>query len=425
MAPRATLLGVLVASAVFSIAVSKSDLRSFIDDINGDVIAKNAGSNQIEMSDMIASENIVIMQLRAYYKQRARNPIFKPRNMMIVYVKSTDDVKDLFVELVNNLIDDSSEYLWKFVLDGRNESQLSSLEEYLKEPKNKVSSVITVQLTKASSESEAMILGEDDANITQTEHFKITSANDNIKYIDTNGIELVIKLEDGKTDLCVDMIKTAKEVKTDVIMFGNCVISSDVTCKGSKGNIASSTTPSGIRYISNGATCSKDCPISQDKKELNCLNGAFSGAWCEDKKCPHGGLKVNNYCFLTTAKPHDIKGSLTPSQCNSEYNGYSNIQWELFNNGVAPALDKECNSNSKLINGYLWTGITDAVQTIGLVVKGKTIRRVAGFKTSFSKGQYILMHCANKWNDPNTKLITIKAVNTGSPNKVLCFKKLY
>merc|ERR1712212_183778 len=371
---------------------------------------------------MIASENVVIMQMKAYYKERARNIVQMPRMLMIVYIKSTDDVKDLFVNLVNNLIDDSSEYLWKFVLDGRNESQLSSLEEYLKEPKSKVSSVITIQLTKTSSKSVAMILGEDDKTVAQTDHFKITTANDYNKYIRTNGIEIVIRLEDSKTDVCKDMIKTAKEVKEEIVTHNACVIgSTDIECKDDKGSMANKVTPSGIMYASNGVSCKNTkCSADQTKLPRKCHYGAFNGqTWCRDMpKCTHGGLEVGGYCFLVSKEKHDIeKGN--PNACSDDYPGYSSVKYELFAGGVPPALNQACAAGALLGDNVLITGLKGVSHS----TPGKSLVMSNGKKYGFystinGRGEYLALWCENK-----SKKIVLMAT-AGVTSEFLCVRRL-
>jgi len=425
MAPRATLLAVLVASAVFSIADSNRDLLNYTAVI-GDLISQNGG-NQIQMTNMIDSEKLIIMQLKAFYKQRVRNPVQKRRIMMIVYIKSADNVRDLFVDLVNHLIYDSSEYLWKFVLDGRNESQLSSLEEYLKESKNKVLSVMNVQLTDTSSNSEAMILSGKDSNVTQTENFKISTKNIEDKYIQTNGIQLVIKLKNGKTDVFEDIIKITKEVKEDIMGAGSCVIeSTDIKCKGSKGNIDSSTTPSGIMYVDNGAVCTKNnCSGAQVKAERNCTNGALSGpgVWCEDKplplNCDHGGEKIGNYCFLKSKSTHNIAAA-APTQCSQDYPGYSSIKYELFNPGLPKQLNAACAAKSaSFLDDLLWTGIADAKNTVGFVLNQQGGTQRTGYSTKFGKGSHVFVNCHS-----GDKKIYLKASPANAKYSILCFKTL-
>merc|ERR1712212_469086 len=90
MTPRATLLGVLVVFAAFTIAAADTScLERYNKTISN--LMEETGGPKIRLADMIDSDKLVVMDLRAYINQRARNPMQKRRILIIVYIRCPDD----------------------------------------------------------------------------------------------------------------------------------------------------------------------------------------------------------------------------------------------------------------------------------------------------------------------------------------------
>jgi len=245
-------------------------------------MAENGGT-RIELIDMIKSDNIVVMEFKAFYNQRARNPRHHQRELIVFYTKCPADIRDLLKELVRNL--DHSENLWKFAFVGQNSNNLDSFEEYMKEPKDKVISTMSIQLNEISSKSQATIFSDKDSTIKEDERFDVFTKKKSYIF----GTEQVIKLKRGQTKFVEEIIKIIKEVR-DIMKNGACIIgSTDIQCEDKKGSLNNKTTVSGIMYVDDGGICKNiSCPASENQHERNCTNGTLTGPeeWCGKAAMP-------------------------------------------------------------------------------------------------------------------------------------------
>jgi len=365
MTPRATLLGLLVASAAFAIAAADKNMTRCLLDHKTIVLNFTAeyGESKIKVIDLISDEKLLLADVKTYNNPRARNPIQKPRMLIVVHIKCLYDTKELLKELVQTLIKNASEHHIKMVIDGRNVTQLGSIQEYTKEASHKVKSMMNIQLKEDKSRSQAIIISKEDAKIKNTEHCgEVFTKNINNEYITKNSIEQVITLKKGDSKCFIEFIEISWDAKKYIREDGACIIgSTDIQCKDKEETLNNKTTPSGIMYVDNGTTCTNiSCPSDYKMVERNCTDGALTGPghWCRGKqKCDDGSQEIGDYCYrLTNAR----KQFTDSNQCGNDHSGYIRSGDELMNNSVH--MHEACKTKSGPVfkdSGILfWTTLT-------------------------------------------------------------------
>jgi len=218
MTPRAMLLGVLVASAAFSIAAADTDLKNCLRSYNTTILGlrDELGGNKVKLIDLSELENVVVAQLKLFYKGQARNVLQDKKRMLIIaYMKCNETEKPLLEELVKHLNKKYYDPILKIVIDARKVNDSSSLEKYIQESSRKVFTTMTIQLSETSSNSEGTILSDKVSNVIQTEYFNVSTKAKGNEYTEMNEIELVIKLKRGMPEVFEKIIELVKAAKKD------------------------------------------------------------------------------------------------------------------------------------------------------------------------------------------------------------------